>query len=90
MESKIDFNKGDLACSSSTNKNTEIMDELRKRFIPKKRRALDGRVWWCVWDSKRGCWSTFTTHGRSETKSLCQSRIDSSMKPEYQEFYNRV
>lgn len=56
------------------------MNETRKRFIPKKRRALDGRVWWCVWDAKRGCWSTFTTHGSSETKSLCQSRIDSSMK----------
>lgn len=38
------------------------------RFIAKKRTALDGKVWWCVWDTKRNGWSTYLYHSRYKTK----------------------
>ena len=47
-----------------------------KRFIPKKRTALDGRVWWCVYDTVRGGWSTFCCHGKYKTRKHAQERID--------------
>lgn len=40
-----------------------------KRFKPAKHTALDGRVWWCVWDTERKCWSTFTCHGKYKRRS---------------------
>ena len=38
------------------------------RYTPKKRTALDGRVWWCVYDNSRHRWSTDTRHGRYRTR----------------------
>lgn len=29
-----------------------------ERFIPAKRQAVDGRVWWCIIDRKTGKWSS--------------------------------
>lgn len=34
----------------------------------RKRTAIDGRVWWCVWDNEKGQWSTLTLFGRYKTK----------------------
>lgn len=47
-----------------------------KRFIPKKRIALDGKIWWCVFDTLRSGFSTFTCHGKYKTKNLCEFYID--------------
>lgn len=47
-----------------------------ERFIPMKRTALDGKVWWCVFDTKRMNYSTFTCHGKYKTKKLCKFYID--------------
>lgn len=47
-----------------------------KRFIPLKRTALDGIVWWCVFDRKNGRHSTLTCHGRYKTKKDCLWKID--------------
>lgn len=43
-----------------------------ERFIPKKRTALDGRVWWCVWDNERNYWSYYVVHGVYKTKKECE------------------
>lgn len=46
------------------------------RFIPEKRTAIDGKQWWCVYDTQRHCWSTYTCHGKYKTRSACQLAID--------------
>ena len=38
------------------------------RFEPRKRTALDGREWWCVFDTARQCWSTYLYHGKYKRK----------------------
>lgn len=43
---------------------------------PRKRTALDGKVWWCVFDTNKGSWSTLTCFGKYETRRECQMRID--------------
>lgn len=50
-----------------------------KRFEPKKRTALDGRVWWCVYDNKCRAWSTFLCHGRYKTRKAAQDAIDKNL-----------
>ena len=39
----------------------------QSRFKPAKRTAIDGRVWWCVWDNKEGMY----LHGRHNTRRDC-------------------
>lgn len=43
---------------------------------PRKRTALDGRIWWCVFDADKGKYSTITRFGRYKTKRSCQFSID--------------
>lgn len=50
-----------------------------KRFEPKKRTALDGHVWWCVFDNERHAWSTFLFHGRYKTRKAAQYAIDKNL-----------
>lgn len=45
-------------------------------FKPKKRTALDGKVWWCVYDLKRRMWSPLLCFGKYKTKKDCQYAID--------------
>lgn len=45
------------------------------RFIPQKRIAVDGKQWWCAYDTQRHCWSTYTCHGKYRTRSACQLAI---------------
>lgn len=51
---------------------------MEKRFIPVRRAALDGRLWWCVFDNKRGAFSSFLCHGKYQRKRDCVSAIDRS------------
>lgn len=47
------------------------------RFEPKKRTAVDGRVWWCVYDNERNDWSSFIPHcGKYKTRRAAQLAID--------------
>lgn len=46
------------------------------RFIPEKRTAIDGKVWWCVFDTVLHRWSTYTCHGKYRTRQKCQEAID--------------
>ena len=45
-------------------------------FEPRKRTALDGKTWWCVFDTKNMKWSTYTCFGRYKLKRDCQFAID--------------
>jgi len=49
-----------------------------ERYTPKKRRAVDGRLWWCIYDNERHAWSTNTALGRYKTKKAAQWRIDNT------------
>ena len=44
---------------------------------PRKRTALDGKVWWCVFNTDTMKWSTIVLFGRYKTKRDCQIAIDS-------------
>ena len=43
---------------------------------PRKRTALDGKVWWCVFDTDTWKWSTLWCFGRYKLKKDCQFAID--------------
>ena len=42
----------------------------------RKRTALDGKTWWCVFDTDTMKWSTITFFGRYKRKKDCQYDID--------------
>lgn len=50
------------------------------RFVPKKRTAVDGKVWWCAFDTVDGCYSKSPYHGKYKTKRSCEIRISWSIK----------
>ena len=58
----------------------EIMDDMKKRYEPRKRTAIDGRVWWCIFDNARGEWSTLVFFGRYKTRKDAQFYIDYNIK----------
>ena len=43
---------------------------------PRKRTALDGKTWWCVFDTDTMSWSTIILFGKYKTKKDCQKDID--------------
>ena len=43
---------------------------------PRKRTALDGKTWWCVFDTDTMKWSTLVFFDRYKTKKACQIDID--------------
>ena len=43
---------------------------------PRKRTALDGKTWWCVFDTNTMKWSTLTRFGKYVTRRKCQMDID--------------
>lgn len=45
-------------------------------FEPRKRTALDGKYWWCVFDTDSMKWSTLVWFGKYRTKRDCQYAID--------------
>ncbi len=46
------------------------------RFIPLKRQALDGKWWWCAYDTLLRKFSTFIYHSNYKTKKDCQYNIE--------------
>ena len=45
-------------------------------FEPRKRTALDGRVWWCVYDTDAHKWSTLLCFGKYSRRKDAQYAID--------------
>ena len=44
---------------------------------PRKRTSLDGKIWWCVFDTDKMKWSTLLFFdGKYKTKKACQYDID--------------
>ena len=43
---------------------------------PRKRTALDGKVWWCVFNTDTMSWSTCTMFRKYKRKKDCQFYID--------------
>ena len=46
------------------------------RLIPKKRTAVDGKTWWCPYDTIKDEWSTIIYFGKYKTKKACQRDIE--------------
>ena len=42
----------------------------------RQRTALDGKIWWCVFDTDSMKWSTMTIFTKYKTKRACQEAID--------------
>ena len=49
---------------------------MMKRFEPRKRTALDGVTWWCIWDNVRGNWSTSIYHWKYKTRRAAVIAIE--------------
>ncbi len=47
-----------------------------QNFIPNQRTAIDGRVWWCVFDTVNQKYSSLISHGKYKTKKVCQQAIE--------------
>jgi hypothetical protein len=45
-------------------------------LIPRRRIALDGKSWWCVYNVDKKEWSTLTCFTKYKTKFDCQYAID--------------
>lgn len=44
-------------------------------YEARKRTALDGKEWWCVFDVTHNRWSTFIFHGKYKRKKDCEYYI---------------
>ena len=53
-----------------------MMKTPQPRLIPTKRTALDGLVWWVVFDTQTCRYSTRPCFGRYRRKKDCQRAID--------------
>lgn len=47
---------------------------------PRKRTAIDGKTWWCVFDAETLKYSTLLYFGKYKTKRDCQYAIDRYLK----------
>ena len=47
------------------------------RYEPRKSIALDGKAWWCVYDTINKQYSTLLCHGKYKTRKSCQYAIES-------------
>ena len=45
------------------------------RYKAARRRALDGVLWWCVYDLENHRWSTDLRHGKYRTKKEAEYAI---------------
>lgn len=46
------------------------------KYEPRKRTALDGKVWWYPFDVINHKWSTLLCHGKHKTKWECEYYIN--------------
>ena len=49
-----------------------------KRFEARQRVALDGKIWWCIYDIINHKWSTLINHGKYKTKKEAEYVINRS------------
>ena len=46
-----------------------------KRYEPRKKTAIDGRSWWCVYDTLKNEYSNLLYFAKYRTKKDCQIAI---------------
>ena len=46
----------------------------------RKRTALDGKTWWCAFDTETMKWCTYTFFGKYISQKACQNAIDLYIK----------
>lgn len=46
-----------------------------KRYEARKRTAIDGRVWWCIYDTLENKYSSLLCFAKYRTKKECQIAI---------------
>lgn len=51
-----------------------------EKFVPRKRTALDGRIWWCVYDTEQREYSSLLCFGKYKLKREAQYAIDWHVK----------
>lgn len=51
-----------------------------EKFVPRKRTALDGRIWWCVYDTEQREYSSLLCFGKYKSKREAQYAIDWHVK----------
>lgn len=44
---------------------------------PRKRTAIDGKIWWCVFDTEKMKWSTLIVFDKYKLKRECRYAINS-------------
>lgn len=47
-----------------------------QRFVPLKRTAIDGKVWWCIYDTANNCFSTLLCHGKYKRRKDAEFAIE--------------
>lgn len=62
-------------CNAETGKRIAFYKE-EIPFEPRRRTALDGKVWWVVYDRYKQEFSSLTCFGKYKTKRDCQTAID--------------
>lgn len=62
-------------CNAETGKRIAFYKE-EIPFEPRQRTALDGKVWWVVYDRYKQEFSSLTCFGKYKTKRDCQTAID--------------
>ena len=62
-------------CNAETGKRITFYKE-ESPFEPRQRTALDGKVWWMVYNRYKQEFSTLTCFGKYNTKKDCQLAID--------------
>lgn len=45
------------------------------KLEPRKRTAIDGKMWWCVYDLELNKYSTLLCFGKYRTKTQCDTAI---------------
>lgn len=45
------------------------------KYEPRKRTAIDGKVWWVAFDTETQKYSTMLYHGKHKTKKECVDNI---------------
>ena len=73
--------KKKVACKAAPKRKTVIKAAAEsQRFVAKQRTALDGKTWWCVFDTKENRWSTKMNHGKYKTKKECEYAISNGIE----------
>lgn len=62
-------------CNTETGKRITFYKE-ESPFEPRQRTALDGKVWWVVYDRYKQEFSSLTCFGKYKTKRDCQAAIE--------------